>query len=381
MQKVKYICIMIILLLFIFLNSVTASEPEIKAKAAVLMDVKTGQVLYNKHMHVKLPPASLTKILTAITAIEEGNLQDTVVVSRKAAYQEGSSIWLQEGEKLTLVELIYAVMLASANDAAVAVAEHISGSVEEFSVLMNKKAEEIGALNSNFLNPSGLPCSGHYSTAYDLAKIMCYSLKNKQFAEITSTKYKTISWADHPWDRGLRNHNKLLWSYEGITGGKTGYTKAAGRCLLTSASREGREVVAVVLNCSDDWFASKKLMDYGLKNFRYKKLFVEGEKICKITVENSAEKYCHLLAGKSVSITVPEGGSITIKKEINLLPSVDLPVKKGEKMGDISVYEENNLIAKVELLAEKDLNYNSFYKRLWSNLITVLRNNFNRGFT
>ncbi|NLM97262.1 MAG: D-alanyl-D-alanine carboxypeptidase, partial [Halanaerobiaceae bacterium] len=221
--------------------------PAVSAKCAVVLDMETGQVLYNKNMSIKAFPASLTKILTTIIALEEGDINDIVKVSRRAAYQEGSSIYLQEGEEIKLEDLLYGVMLSSGNDASVAVAEHISGSIDEFALLMNEKAKEIGALNSNFKNPNGLPDPDHYSTAYDLAVIMRYAMKNKIFRTISGTKNRTISWAGNDWGRGLRNHNKLLWLYDDITGGKTGFTKAAGRCLAASAERNGREVIAVVL--------------------------------------------------------------------------------------------------------------------------------------
>jgi len=381
MQKKKniYLILLIITIIILYSNFVFASPPQVGARAAIVMDIKTGQVLYNKHMNVKMPPASTTKILTAIIAIEEGNLEDTVTISRKAAYQEGSSIWLKEGEELSLEELLYGVMLSSANDAAIAVAEHIAGSVTEFVELMNEKAKEIGANKSNFLNPNGLPCTGHYSNAYDLAKIMSYALKNNTFAQITATKYKTISWDDNTWDRGLRNHNRLLWSYKGITGGKTGYTKAAGRCLVTSASRQGREVVAVVLNCASDWHDCKRLMDYGIENFKYEKVFTRGDKICSLTWEETAEKDFKLLASKSLYVTVPKGGKISVKKVINILEEKELPVKKNEKLGYISVYHKDKLIDRIELVTDRELNFNSLFRRLWHNLTLVLKNNFNKG--
>ena len=272
------IFLFLVLTLHIFNSPVLARGlPQLSARSAVLIDVETGQVLYNKHMHLKSFPASLTKVLTTIIALEEGNPQELVKVSRRAAYQEGSSIYLQEGEKIKLLDLLYGVMLASGNDAAVAVAEHIAGSIEDFAVMMNAKAREMGALNSNFINPSGLPDPDHYSTAYDLAMIMRYALKNGIFREITATRNKTIPWADNDWGRGLRNHNKLLWQYDDITGGRPAY-RAAGRCLVASAKREGREVVAVILNAPDDWLDVRRLLDYGLKPLKVR-LVAEGEPI------------------------------------------------------------------------------------------------------
>ncbi|ACL69479.1 D-alanyl-D-alanine carboxypeptidase family protein [Halothermothrix orenii] len=347
-------------------NYVKASSlPRVDAAAAAVVDVDTGQVLYNHRMNHKLPPASTTKILTTIIAIEEGELNEMVTVSRRAAYQEGSSIWLQEGEKLPLEDLLYGVMLASGNDAAVAVAEHISGSVKKFSELMNKRAKEIGATNSNFLNPSGLPQSGHYSTAHDLAMIMRYALKNDIFARITSTKYKTISWPGKEWDRGLRNHNKLLWKYPDITGGKTGYTRAAGRCLVASAKRDNRHVVAVVLNCPNDWVEIRKLLDYGLNNFKKIRYIKKGQVLRTLEWTRSREKTFKLVTGEDLDIVVPEGGSIKIKKEIVLNPDITLPINKGDVVGELILYSGQRIIGKADVISGNDLNFNSIFLRFW----------------
>ncbi|MFW5992428.1 MAG: D-alanyl-D-alanine carboxypeptidase family protein [Halanaerobiaceae bacterium] len=365
----------LMLLLILFSDPLFAAQPpQVSAATAAVIDVKTGQVLYDKHMHLRKYPASTTKVLTAIIAIEEGNLNETVTVSRNAAYQEGSSIWLAEGEQLTLKELVYAIMLASGNDAAVAIAEHISGSVEDFADLMNKKAEDMGAENSTFLNPHGLPQSGHYSTAYDLAMIMRYALQNETFAEITATKYKTISWPDHEWDRGLRNHNKLLWQYDDATGGKTGYTKAAGRCLITSASRNNREVVAVVLNSPDDWLDCTRLLDYGLDEFNEVVVVEAGTSIYDLDWEQTLEKKLNLIARNSIAVAVPVDDKINVKKKIELLPELKLPVTEGQKVGKLKLYHDDRLLDSTDLVAGNDLNFSSVFLRFWYRLTYMLRN-------
>ena len=352
--------------LFIFESPLQAANlPQLSARSAVLIDVETGQVLYNKHMHLKSFPASLTKVLTTIIALEEGNLRELVTVSRRAAYQEGSSIYLREGEKIKLEDLLYGVMLASGNDAAVAVAEHIAGSIEEFAGLMNEKAREMGALNSNFVNPSGLPDTNHYSTAYDLAMIMRYALKNEKFREITGTKQKTIPWADNDWGRGLRNHNKLLWQYDDITGGKTGYTKAAGRCLVASASRNGREVVAVVLNDPDDWLDVRRLLDYGLENFKRARVVEQGEPVYSLAWEKTDKGKLDLLAADSLDLLIPDAGEIKVKKQIYLKEDLNLPVRKGDEMGVLCFLDDYKVIAETRLVAAEDLHYNSLFLRFW----------------
>lgn len=369
------IFLFLVLTLHIFNSPVLARGlPQLLARSAVLIDVETGQVLYNKHMHLKSFPASLTKVLTTIIALEEGNPQELVKVSRRAAYQEGSSIYLQEGEKIKLLDLLYGVMLASGNDAAVAVAEHIAGSIEDFAVMMNAKAREMGALNSNFINPSGLPDPDHYSTAYDLAMIMRYALKNGIFREITATRNKTIPWADNDWGRGLRNHNKLLWQYDDITGGKTGYTRAAGRCLVASAKREGREVVAVVLNAPDDWLDVRRLLDYGLEAFKKVRLVAEGEPIYSLAWENSDKGKLDLLAAKALEVLIPEVGEVRLKKELYLKEDLKLPIREGQPLGLLCFRDEDKVLVETELLAAENLNYNSLFLRFWHWLREKSRN-------
>ncbi len=371
-----FLIIIVILLMFIYSLQINASSPpKINATTAILMDIESGQILYHKNMHQKRPPASLTKILTTIIALEKGNLSEMVTVSKRAAYQEGSSIYLLPGEKLTLKELLYGVMLASGNDAAVAVAEHISGSVEEFARLMNEKAEKIGAKNSNFLNPNGLPQSGHYSTAYDMAMIMSYALHTETFSEITATKHKTISGSEKAWGRGLRNHNKLLWDYQYTTGGKTGYTKKAGRCLISSARKNGTELVSVLLNSANDWLETVNLFDYGFENFEKVKIVEKGEKIHTLKIEEAEEKEVNLISSESISILIPGEGKLNIKKMIKFNSNYNLPLDKGATIGKLYIYQKENdqLIGYTDLESDRELTFDSFFKQLWHQL----RNIFN----
>ena len=212
----------IIIFAFIFLNYLAVNGFAISAKSAVLIDGVSGRVLYEHNSYEKLPMASTTKIMTGLLACESGKLNNTVKVSAFASGTEGSSLWLKIGEKLTLEELTYGLMLKSGNDAAVAIAEYLGGSIDAFALLMNKRAREIGAKNTNFVNPHGLDADGHYTTAYDLALIAREAMKNDKFREIVSTKTYSILMEGEKWDRALKNHNKLLWQYEGCTGIKTG---------------------------------------------------------------------------------------------------------------------------------------------------------------
>ena len=212
----------VILLLIIILNIYAVNSYAISAKSAILIDANSGRVLYEHNAFEKLPMASTTKIMTGLLACESDKLNEAVKVSPFASGTEGSSLWLKVGEKLKLQDLTYGLMLKSGNDAAVAIAEYLGGSVNAFTLLMNKRAREIGAVNTNFENPHGLDSDGHYTTAYDLALIAREAMKNEKFREIVSTKTYSIPMQGEKWDRALKNHNKLLWRYDGCTGVKTG---------------------------------------------------------------------------------------------------------------------------------------------------------------
>ena len=217
------------------------------ATSSVLVDAESGRVLYEQNADREMLIASTTKIMTALVAIREGTLTDSVRVSRAAAYTEGSSMYLKEGEELTLETLLYGLMLCSGNDAAVAIAEHISGSQAEFAKLMNQTAQELGMVHTSFANPNGLDAEGHYSTARDMARLACAALDNETLARIVSTRTAAIG------GRTMTNHNKLLSYTSDCIGLKTGYTKAAGRTLVSCAERNGQRLVAVTLQDGNDW--------------------------------------------------------------------------------------------------------------------------------
>nr|WP_276352281.1 D-alanyl-D-alanine carboxypeptidase family protein [Cohnella sp. YIM B05605] len=249
------------------------------AKAASLIDVTSGRILFSQRGDEPMKIASLTKIMTAIVAIEHGNLNDTVTVSSRAAGVEGSSLYLKAGQKISLLDLLYGLMLRSGNDAAVAVAEHVGGSLGGFVYLMNKKAEELGLSRSHFANPHGLDQEGHYMSANDLAKLSAYALRNPVFAKIVKTRVRTAPNPNEPWDYKWVNKNKMLTMYEGADGVKTGYTKQALRTLVTSATRNGQQLAAVTLNDGDDWADHRSLLDYGFRYFRLQEVVRKGEPI------------------------------------------------------------------------------------------------------
>lgn len=272
--------------LLLLFTSIAAAEPvqdqgsvSTHAKAAALIDVESGRILYSSHGDEPMLIASLTKIMTAIVAIEYGDLNSKVKVGKKAFAKEGSSLFLRLGEEMTLQNMLYGLMLRSGNDAATAIAEHVGGSEEGFVHLMNAKAEELSLKHTHFANPHGLDAEGHYSSANDLAVLTAYALHNPVFKEIVKTQVKT---ADNPyekWEYKWSNKNKMLRLYEGADGVKTGYTKKALRCLVSSATRGGQQLVAVTLNDGNDWNDHSALLDFGFNRFPLKTMIERGEKL------------------------------------------------------------------------------------------------------
>lgn len=245
----------------------------VSAEHAVLMDSESGRVLFEKDAYDPSLIASTTKIMTAIIAIESGQLDEKVKISSRAVRTEGSSIYLTEGEKITLRDLVYGLMLRSGNDSAVAIAEHVGGSVEGFTHLMNEKADWLGMNASHFENPHGLDGETHYSSAYDLGLLMAYAMKNETFKEVTgSEKYRSES-REYAWG----NKNKLLTKYyQPTNGGKTGFTKKAGRTLVSSAEKDGMQLIAVTLNAPDDWNDHQRMYEWGFENFESVQLQRQG---------------------------------------------------------------------------------------------------------
>jgi len=240
-----------------------AGNPNPTAQSAILLDATSGKVLYSKNAWAIMAPASTTKIMTAIIALERLNLNSTITIPTVAAAKEGSSMHLAAREKKTVRELLYGLMLVSGNDAATALAIAISGSEDKFARLMNQKAGQLGMKNTNFKNASGLPAINHYTTAYDMAILSRYAMKNGNFAKIVGTKVKEVSNAKPGTIRRLINHNKLLWRYQYTTGVKTGYTRNAGGCLVSTACYNGKKLIAVILKSNYIYDDSQKLFSYG----------------------------------------------------------------------------------------------------------------------
>ncbi|MCR4440915.1 MAG: D-alanyl-D-alanine carboxypeptidase family protein [Peptococcaceae bacterium] len=260
----KAFLVIIVLAGILYYSDSTGAVPVIQARSAVLMEKDSGKVLYKKNDEQRRPPASTTKILTAILAIECGKLDEVIEISENAAVTGEATIHLKRGDRLTLYNLLHGALLRSGNDACVAIAEAVAPSEEEFVGLMNLKALTLGACSTTFQNPNGLPGKDHLTTAYDLALIARYAMNNQTFAGIVKKKEYLLRWEGSTRTLHLKNTNRLLWSYPYATGVKTGTTDKAGQCLVASASRMGREVIAVLLHSPSRFLEAQRLLEYGL---------------------------------------------------------------------------------------------------------------------
>ena len=326
--------------------SVPVEPPKIDAGSAIVMDAMTGRVLYEKDAYSKKPIASTTKIMTAILAIEHGNLDDMVTVSKRAAAIGGSTIHLRAGEKLSLRDLLYGLMLNSGNDAAIAIAEHIGGTVERFAEMMTEKARQLGAKNTNFKTPHGLDNPDHYSTAYDLALITRYALGNETFNQIVRTQTAQIQ------GRSLYNTNEMLDLYPGADGVKTGYTSKAGRCLVTSATRGNRRYISVVLNCSSRTArakSSRSILDYAFDNYKMYTLVKINDVLARVPVIKGIRKDISILPVDEIHLPLREDEVENLKAKIDLPDQFHAPVDSGIEVGSIKYVVNGKVIASTSL--------------------------------
>ncbi len=344
-KKIKII--LIILSILIIISSVMLNKYEVKAKTNIgesklVLEVNSNRVLYQSNAQEKKFMASTTKILTAICIIENCDLDEIITINKKDTGIEGSSIYLEEGEKLSVKDLLYGLMLRSGNDCAVALANHCSGSIENFALLMNQTAQKIGAVNSNFVNPHGLHDDNHFTTAYDLALISSYSIKNPVFKEIVSTKRIKIPHTTKGYDRILINKNKMLNEFEGSTGIKTGYTKNAGRCLVTSCLRNGMELICVVLNCGPMFEESKSLLTNSFNEYKLYKI-VESDNIIDFICDKNNMSYA-LHVKKDLLIPLTEMEYENLEIEYNFSKTVDFILSHDKEVGNVKIIGKNGLL-------------------------------------
>ena len=366
------------------------TDLELEAESAIVMDADTGKILYEKDSRSKREPASTTKIVTCMLALENLDL-DQVITVKHDAQQMGSIINVKKDEKIRTEDLLYALMLPSANDAAVALAEEIGGTVENFCEMMDEKARECGAENTHFRNPNGLNWQGqedHLTTAYDLAVITREAMKNSTFRKLVSTTTYTIPATNKSKERRLLLTNKLLWddaaralsekmnsaedsskkvevkktkevpSYDGAIGVKTGLTSTAGGCFVGAVERNGRELISVVLHSGNDdrFFDTIKLWDYSFDSFyETHKVIATGEKIGKVRVKRGAHRHVKAIAQEDILVTALKGEDVSgLRTEFEKL-ELQAPVSKGDKIGTVKIYNGDKLVNQVEVLAAETI--------------------------
>lgn len=331
-------------LVILLLSVVPVSAVTTSATAAVLMDADSGRILYAQNENAQMLIASTTKIMTALVAIEHGCLSDVVTVTREATLAEGTSMYLKEGEQLTLETLLYGLLLSSGNDAALAVAEGVAGSVSDFVALMNDKAVELGLTGTSFANPNGLDAEGHHSTALDMAKLACAAMENPTLMRIASTKSVTVG------GRTMNNHNRLLNTVEGCIGLKTGYTRAAGRTLVSCAERNGQRLVAVTLQDGNDWEDHAALFSYGFSTFPEKTMVARGEVITLLPVIDGAASSVDIAAAEALSWPVQDGEDLRIQLE---LPEVlSAPIQQNTVVGHAILLVNGHEMKRAALLCD-----------------------------
>ena len=352
MKKIL-ICAGMILCFSTNMQAYAEDEPEISAKAAVVISADTGEIIYGKNYNEKLPMASTTKIMTTLLCLESGNLYDEFVVDSDAIKVEGSSMGLMEGDIVTKYALCCGMLLPSGNDAANATAVKLAGSIENFAVMMNEKAEELGLSNTYFVTPSGLEGTGHGSSAYDMAVLASVALKNDIFREICSSQTIKLEFGNPPYTRWLKNTNKLLAMDSGVYGVKTGFTDEAGRCLVSACEREGENLICVTLNDRNDWNDHLMMYDYAFEQAEVLTLDIpENISLPLAGSENNFIKVCAQEA--ETDITVYRADENDIEYKVISHPFVYAPIFKGDELAYISVRYKEREIKNIPLYAAEN---------------------------
>jgi len=373
--KLKLALLIAIIVLWVS-AAASAAVPDITARGAVLLDAKTGQLLFEKNGHLRSAPASTTKIMTAILAVESGRLDEVVQISVRSAATRGSSMYLYPGQKITLRELVTGLLLRSGNDAAVAIAEYLAGSVDNFVEQMNRKALLLGAVDTHFRNPHGLSAAGHHSTAYDLALLARYALTNPIFAEIVSTRETSIEWLDRKGrehDVNLRNTNKLLWMLEEADGVKTGTTNEAGPCLVSSATRGNQKLIAVVLHDHSRWYDSMKLLKYGFDNFDLYDFAARGDILASIQVEQGLTDVVDAMVSDPAALVVSTADYSRVTVEVNMPEKIKAPVYQGQILGEIVFFVGDKAVKTVDIVAAEDVTERTMVKIFFQYLTQTFR--------
>ena len=342
--------------------------PNVTATAAIVIEASTGHVLYERNPDQHMFPASTTKMMTLITALESNQLDEIVTVGPGAYNAEGSTLWLDVGERIPLGELLYGMMLISGNDGSIAIAEHCGGTVADFAARMTQRAQELGAVNTNFTNANGLPDSNHYTTARDLAIMAKHGFSIPHFEEIVSAKEVSFPWI-HDDTKLLRNENQMLWLYRGANGVKTGYTDAAGRCLVTAAKQNGVQLIAVVLDSLYIWNDSIFLLDYGFGRVSSQTLIQPGQVVKTLPIISGRRKSMQVKTAGEIIMPVFEGDSNAYDIVYDLPDALTAPITSGETIGKIRVVlPDGREAASVDVVTTLDVEQKSFFRLIWDRI-------------
>lgn len=355
-------------------NVAAAPSRGISAKGAVVIDARTGEVLFDRNKDMPLPMASTTKIMSVLLVLERKDLDKKFTVDSQAIKVEGSSMGLREGDEVTLRDLCCGMLLPSGNDAANAAAVRVAGSTEKFVEMMNKKAEELGLKSTHFVTPSGLDDNTdyHYSTAYDMARLTAKALENEDFCKICREKNIKLNFGNPAFDRWLTNTNKLLKNLDGCIGVKTGFTDKAKRCLVSACERDGVRLICVTLNDPNDWRDHTDLYNVCFGYYAQQELYINEKKLYVNVVGGNKDRI--KCSAKTASAKLVKGSARNVNVKIKMPYFVYAPVKKGDKIGRAEYYYNNAKIAEEDILADESLNYADiesvgFFKGIWKKLI------------
>ena len=355
------------------MNFFTVSAYNTSAKAAVVIDGFTGEILYSQNCNERLSMASTTKIMTALLLCElGGDLSREIVTTREMVTVEGSSMGLQVGDRVSYHDLLYGMMLSSGNDAANTTAIAIGGSVHNFVELMNERARKMGLVDTNFVTPSGLDADEHYTTAYELALIAKYALQNEDFAKAASSKSATLCYGNPPYRRTLTNHNKLLKMYDGVVGVKTGFTKKSGRCLVSAAKRDGKFLIVVTLNAPNDWLDHKTMLQYGFSAIKQTHFtpFVNGYTIPVINGEKDT------LSIEIEPLTINSLDTENLSCKIYLPKFLYAPIKQGEEVGRAVYMQGDKILSEKPILSNKDITSLNYTESAWEGVLKIFKTIF-----